>query len=871
MNMNMFTNLNPFSNGGANTIDGPTNFGWEYVWHCHILGHEENDMMRPLVWQVPPSAPSNLAAISNSTGGVNVTWNDNSASETGFILQRDLDPTFATNPPTLITIPTPNVNKNPAAEGLDWGVQINYTDTDPALIAGATYYYRVQAVDDGFKAPYEQSYNVTGPLYSLWSNTASIATTPFGNIAPTSLAFGNVTVGSVATTLSNGQPAQVMISNTGNAPLILGVPTQTGSADFTSTASVCATVNAGANCTFTVSYGPTSVGPAIGTITFTTNDTVHPTLAVSMTGAGVVNTVVSINAPNITYNADGLVTVSVTSNPTGFNPAGNVTLAVDGGTPASQALVNGSATFTITAPNAGTHTLLAQYPTQAGFQASSASGTLTVTPAPLAISPTPNPATMTYGGPLPTLTPSYNAFVTGQGPGNLTGTAACTTNATSTSPVVGTYSSSCSGATSTNYAITYPSGVVTINKATSATTITSNLPTLAIIGQVVTVSFRVTPQFTGVPTGTVTVTAATGETCTGNLSVGVGSCTLSFATGGTRTLTAVYNGDTNFLASPASAPVTQKVSGVSLSTFSLLFGNQLVNTISAPQTVTLANVGTTTITGISFVWSGAFSDSTNCAATLAPGRSCRINVRFRPTTTGVLTGTLTITNSDPTSPQIVSLTGTGINPLASVTPTTLAFSSGVNVTTAAQTVTVANTGTAPFTINSISGLGNQFAQTNTCGAFPAVVAAGGNCTISVTFTPTSAGTKNATMTIGLAAPLTSQTVTLTGTVIVPTFTLAPSPLAFGGITRNTTSVPQAITVTNTGSVTLTFTSIRLAGNNPNQFTQNNNCGTSLAAGAFCTVNVTFAPTSRGIKNATLQVNVAAPAVSQSVALSGTGL
>lgn len=42
--MATFTNLNPFSNGGAATIDGPTNFGWEYVWHCHILGHEENDM-----------------------------------------------------------------------------------------------------------------------------------------------------------------------------------------------------------------------------------------------------------------------------------------------------------------------------------------------------------------------------------------------------------------------------------------------------------------------------------------------------------------------------------------------------------------------------------------------------------------------------------------------------------------------------------------------------------------------------------------------------------------------------------------------------------------------------------------------------------
>jgi len=312
------------------------------------------------------------------------------------------------------------------------------------------------------------------------------------------------------------------------------------------------------------------------------------------------------------------------------------------------------------------------------------------------------------------------------------------------------------------------------------------------------------------------------------------------------------------------------VSNLSLSTTSLLFGNQLVRTRSANQTVTLSNVGTTPISISSIAWSTNFSDSNNCGTTLNAGRSCRINVNFLPTTTGVLTGTLTITDSDVTSPQIVALTGTGISPAASVTPTALTFSSTLNVTTAAQTVTVSNSGTAPVTINSIGGLGSQFAQTNTCGAFPAVVAVGGNCTIGVTFTPTSAGTKNATMTVGFAAPVASQSVTLSGAVIVPTFTLAPGTLAFGNVTRNTKSAPQAITVTNTSSVALTFTSIRTAGANANQYTQNNNCGTSLAAGAFCTVNVTFAPTSRGLKNATLQVNVATPATSASITLTGTG-
>ena len=256
------------------------------------------------------------------------------------------------------------------------------------------------------------------------------------------------------------------------------------------------------------------------------------------------------------------------------------------------------------------------------------------------------------------------------------------------------------------------------------------------------------------------------------------------------------------------------MSNLSLSTSSLLFGNQLVGTRSANQTVTLSNVGTTPISISSIAWSTNFSDSNNCGTTLNAGRSCRINVNFL-TTTGVLTGTLTITDSDITSPQIVALTGTGISPAVSMTPTARSFSSTLNVTTGTQTVTVSNSGTAPVTINSIGGLGSQFAQTNTCGAFPAVVAVGGNCTIGVTFTPTSAGTKNATMTVGVAARVASQSVTLSGAVIVPTFTLAPGTLAFGNITRNTNSAPQAITVTNTSSVALTFTSIRTAGGSAN--------------------------------------------------------
>src|SRR5207253_7504069 len=52
-----FSNLDPTNANPITTTNALQNFGWEYVWHCHILGHEENDMMRPIIYQVPPAAP----------------------------------------------------------------------------------------------------------------------------------------------------------------------------------------------------------------------------------------------------------------------------------------------------------------------------------------------------------------------------------------------------------------------------------------------------------------------------------------------------------------------------------------------------------------------------------------------------------------------------------------------------------------------------------------------------------------------------------------------------------------------------------------------------------------------------------------------
>ena len=513
----------------------------------------------------------------------------------------------------------------------------------------------------------------------------------------------------------------------------------------------------------------TAVGPESATLTINSNDPANPNLLVSLTGSGIVNTTTAISAPAITYGQNGAVTVTLTSTPTGFTVAGTVTLSVDGGAVVSQPLVGGSATFDSTntpalvAPtvlNPG-HSLTATYAAQAGFQASSATGTLLVNPAALTI--TASSGAMTYGGPVPAITPGFSGFVLGQT--NLTGLTVqptCLTTATSASSV-GSYPSTCSGAAGSNYLIGYVGGAVAVGQATSATTITSNLPNPAIVGQIVTVRFTVTPQFAGsLFTGTVTVNASTRESCTATLPAL--SCNLIFATGGARTLTATYSGDVNVTGS-TSAPVNQGVAGVSLSTTALLFGDQLVGTNSARQTITLSNVGTTVIaiTSIVSTNNADYNFTTTCGTTLGVGRSCNINVRFHPTLAGVRSGTITITDSDPT-PQVVSLTGTGVAPINSVSPLSIPFGGQTRGTTSApQTVTVANTGTAPLVINRINLAGanpNQFSQNNNC---PATLAIGANCTVSVTFRPTNRGAKTATLNVNVAAPAANASVTLSGT------------------------------------------------------------------------------------------------------------
>jgi hypothetical protein len=198
----------------------------------------------------------------------------------------------------------------------------------------------------------------------------------------------------------------------------------------------------------------------------------------------------------------------------------------------------------------------------------------------------------------------------------------------------------------------------------------------------------------------------------------------------------------------------------SLSTSTLSFGGQIVGTTSAVEIVTLTNSGNAPLSISSITATGDYALAHNCVSPLAAGAHCTISVTFTPTVVGGQSGTLTITDNASGSPHTVALNGIGLGAVATLSATSLNFGNQtVGSTSAAQTLSLTNSGNAPMTISNITPSGD-FAETHTCGAsLPATA----SCTLSVTFTPTAAGSRTGALTIADNAPGSPHTVTLAGT------------------------------------------------------------------------------------------------------------
>src|SRR5262249_44870845 len=139
---------------------------------------------------------------------------------------------------------------------------------------------------------------------------------------------------------------------------------------------------------------------------------------------------------------------------------------------------------------------------------------------------------------------------------------------------------------------------------------------------------------------------------------------------------------------------------------------------------------------------------------------------------------------------------------------------------APQTVTLSNNGNSSLAISSISVSGD-FAQTNSCGN---TLAPGSSCSITVTFAPTTSGSRAGTLTVSDNAAGSPQTVSLSGNGLIAFAYLSPANLAFGEQLVGTTSASQNVALSNTGTSPLAIYSIVAS----SDFSQTSSCGSSLA-------------------------------------------
>jgi hypothetical protein len=297
----------------------------------------------------------------------------------------------------------------------------------------------------------------------------------------------------------------------------------------------------------------------------------------------------------------------------------------------------------------------------------------------------------------------------------------------------------------------------------------------------------------------------------------------------------------------------------------LNFGNQQVQTVSTPQTVTVKATGNLNLNVTAVLVTGDFSVTSNACSTSVPPQSyCTISVSFSPTVTGSRTGTLAILANVPGGEYTVDLSGTGTTPAAvTLTPPSLAFGEElIGQTAPAQDVVIANSGSVPATLTQIAVSGDFSipAATNTCGTS---IAADSSCTVGITFSPAASGSRAGALTVTDSAG--TQTAILSGTGQSPaTDNLAPTSLTFGTQQVGSRSLPQPVTLTNTGDVTLQGIQVQASGD----FQFVNNCGASLSGHASCTVQVSYLPTKVGAESGQLTVTDALK--SQSVTLAGTG-
>src|SRR5256884_290868 len=193
-----------------------------------------------------------------------------------------------------------------------------------------------------------------------------------------------------------------------------------------------------------------------------------------------------------------------------------------------------------------------------------------------------------------------------------------------------------------------------------------------------------------------------------------------------------------------------------------------------------------------------------------------------------------------------------------------------------MTVTLTNTGTAALTINSFAASGD-FAATSTgasaCPTSPATLAAGANCTINVTFTPTASGARTGTLSLADDAGGSPQIMTLSGNGTAPGVGDRKSGVEGKSVDLGGRRIIKKKKLTNNGAAALTINSFAPSGDFAATSTGAKPwpaCAVSSCVGVSRAINVSFTPTASGARTGTLSLTDNAGGSPQIMTLSGNG-
>jgi hypothetical protein len=449
----------------------------------------------------------------------------------------------------------------------------------------------------------------------------------------------------------------------------------------------------------------------------------------------------------------------------------------------------------------------------------------------------------------------------------------CTVNVTFTPTASGTRNGSL---TITDSASNSPQ-TVTLGGTGTAPVITVSSNTLTFSAQVLgssSTSQPITVSNTGTASASITGIVASGDfsqtnNCGASLAAST-SCTVNvvFTPTGTGTRTGTLTVADNAAGSPQTVSLTGTGANTVLNAnpVTLSFAAQALGSTSVSQPVTVSNPGPTAISISGIQASGDFAQTNNCGTSVAATSSCTVNVSFTPTASGSRNGALTITDSASNSPQVVSLSGTGVTLTLNVSASSLSFPiTVVGTASSSKSVTLSNSGSLPIILSNVQTTAD-FTQTNNCGAS---LNPGSSCVVTVAFQPTTFGTRPGSLMITDNATGSPQSVSLAGTGTIAQISSGWF-LTFGSTTVGT-STNQIFAITNVGTVQLTVSSFSFAGPNPADYSQSNTCTTApINPGGSCAVTVTFTPTATGSRLGILWITENGGASPLGLRLSGTG-